>query len=278
MSASAWEHLILEAFYDIPSVSAIKLLKLVSQQGIPIYQIDSQNIAQILPLLTVSNEVQSDIQNAVNAGKRVTISQTDVQLNNWVGVGYIILDPLTGVGAYLISGGLAGGGTSGNPALSPRDKASYKVIGAVKRHIVLLVAILQVGTLYDKGQKDPNTGYIDCSGLAAYAYLQVGITELGTIKTPKDAQMQYNYVASINGFTTDPRPCDLVFFQGTYDKNKDGSIDNSDGITHVGIYYGNGQYIAAQESRGVNIYSLTNDPKNGNWGQNHFIAYGIVVP
>jgi len=275
MSASAWEHLILEIFYDVPSVSAVKLLKLASQQGIPIYQIDSQNMSQTLPLLTISSEVKSDIQNSVNTGKTVTISQTNVQINSWMGVGYIVLDPTTGEAAYLISGGLAGGGTSSTPALSPRDKASYfeQFIGMLMRRSVLIGAILLIGTLYDKGSKDPKTGYIDCSGLIAYLHEQIGITSLGTIKSQNDAQMQYNYVASINGLTTNPSPGDLVFFQGTYDKNKDGVVNNSDGVTHVGIYAGNNQYIAAQDSRGVSVYSLSNT-----WAQSHFVTFGIAIP
>jgi len=97
------------------------------------------------------------------------------------------------------------------------------------------------------------------------------------MKSGKDAQGQFNNVVEINGITADPRPGDLVFFRGTYDKNGDGSVNNDDGVTHVGLYVGNNQYIAAQGSRGVDIYSISNDPKNGNWGQDHFFAFGRVT-
>ncbi|MEW6104072.1 MAG: hypothetical protein AB1630_09745 [bacterium] len=49
------------------------------------------------------------IQNAVNSGKIVTISKTEITYANWNGVGYIVMDPETGAAGYLISGGMAGG-------------------------------------------------------------------------------------------------------------------------------------------------------------------------
>lgn len=44
----------------------------------------------------------------MNTGKVVTVPQTEINFNGWTGVGYIIIDPTTGAGAYMISGGLGG--------------------------------------------------------------------------------------------------------------------------------------------------------------------------
>ena len=44
----------------------------------------------------------------MNAGKIVTVSKTDIYFNGWTGCGYIIVDPNTGAGAYMISGGMNG--------------------------------------------------------------------------------------------------------------------------------------------------------------------------
>lgn len=52
--------------------------------------------------------VKADIQNGVNAGKEVTVSKTEINFNGWTGCGYIIIDPNTGAGAYMISGGMNG--------------------------------------------------------------------------------------------------------------------------------------------------------------------------
>jgi len=76
---------------------------------IPIYTINQSNIDTILPQLQVDHDVKTDIQNAVNAGKVVTVSKTNITYNGWTGCGYIIIDPTTGNGAYMISGGMNGG-------------------------------------------------------------------------------------------------------------------------------------------------------------------------
>jgi len=37
------------------------------------------------------------------------VSQREISFNGWNGVGYTVIDPVTGAGGYIISGGLAGG-------------------------------------------------------------------------------------------------------------------------------------------------------------------------
>lgn len=49
-----------------------------------------------------------DVQNAVAAGKIVTISKSQISYKGWTGTGYVLLDPKTGAGAYLIGGGMDG--------------------------------------------------------------------------------------------------------------------------------------------------------------------------
>ena len=51
----------------------------------------------------------SDIQNAINADKVVTVHEKNISYKGWHGSDYVILDPTTGVGAYLIGGGFNGG-------------------------------------------------------------------------------------------------------------------------------------------------------------------------
>jgi len=107
---SALEHAIFEqAFPNSEAISAVKALSIANSNGIPIYQINKDNVSQILPQLQVSNEVKTDIANSINAGKEVTISKTNISLYNWSGVGYIVKNPTTGAAGYMISGGLAGG-------------------------------------------------------------------------------------------------------------------------------------------------------------------------
>jgi hypothetical protein len=68
------------------------------------------NSAAVLPLLALSGAVKSDIANAVAAGKTVLVPERNLDRGPWKGVGYIIQDETTGAGAYLISGGVSGGG------------------------------------------------------------------------------------------------------------------------------------------------------------------------
>ncbi len=92
-----------------PAVSAIKILNICNTQGIPIYIVDSNNINQVLPLLNISSEVKEDVQNSAAAGKTIYVPQQEINYYGWVGTGYVVIDPVTGEGAYLISGGTSGG-------------------------------------------------------------------------------------------------------------------------------------------------------------------------
>ncbi|MEW6482505.1 MAG: hypothetical protein AB1397_05830, partial [bacterium] len=109
MIGSAMEHGIFELLYNTLGVSAVKILQLASDNGIPVYSINKENIAQVLPKLQVSYDVKNDLQNAINTGKIVTIPQREIQYYDWEGIGYTIIDPTTGAGAYMISGGIGGG-------------------------------------------------------------------------------------------------------------------------------------------------------------------------
>lgn len=115
------ENLVPEMFFNDPNstqknvegVSASKILKLANDQGQKIYQIDKSNVNTILPQLNHESQVITDIRNAVAAGKVVTTSEKSINFNGWKGSGYIITDPNTGSGAYMISGGLDGGFLTG---------------------------------------------------------------------------------------------------------------------------------------------------------------------
>lgn len=110
MLSSGLEHGIFEQIYGKEGISAVKALSIANAQGIPIYQVTAANVNTVLPQLALSSAVKTNITNAVAAGKVVTVSQTEIRLQGWNGVGYIVSDPITGAAGYIISGGLAGGG------------------------------------------------------------------------------------------------------------------------------------------------------------------------
>lgn len=82
------------------------------------------------------------------------------------------------------------------------------------------------------------TSGFDCSGFIYYAYNQAGMSMSRTSSVG-----YYNRSYEVNS----PKVGDLVFFAGTYQP----------GISHLGIYLGNNQFIHAG-SKGVEISSLDN--------------------
>ncbi len=111
---SALEHLIPEklftdARFPGESISAVKALMVASSQGQRLATLTQENVGRVLPLLHLDPQVAITIQEAVATGKRALVSQAPVTIGGWMGMGYIILDPETGSGAYLISGGANGG-------------------------------------------------------------------------------------------------------------------------------------------------------------------------
>jgi hypothetical protein len=145
LSTSFYEHAIWESFSGIDSVSTVKMLQLANEAGTPIYTINNANINATLLLLDQAPAVITDIRNVVAAGRVVTIPASAVTRNEWHGTGYMARNPDTGEGAYIISNGYAGGGTSKSPAPSalgllarqyaaiaegrPAAQVSYKNIG-----------------------------------------------------------------------------------------------------------------------------------------------------
>ena len=106
--SSGLEHNHIETAMMIPAASTVSILNESNKSGIPIYTITKDNLSTILPKLQVSAEVVTDIINAINAGKVVTVPQRNINFYGWVGTGYIVQDPATGAAAYLISGGTNG--------------------------------------------------------------------------------------------------------------------------------------------------------------------------
>ena len=110
-----------------------------------------------------------------------------------------------------------------------------------------------IGMPYIWGGYSPITSF-DCSGFVSWVLNQSGwdIGRLG-------AQGLYNISAPVS--VSDARPGDLVFFVGTY------AAPDPDGVTHVGIYVGDGMMIHAGNP--IGFTSIETD-----YWQNHFLAFG----
>lgn len=276
MTGSAWEHLIHEGFFNTQAASAVKLLKLATQQGIPVFYINQANASQLVPQLQIPGDDLADIINALNAGANVTISKTPVQLGNYVGTGYIVLDPVTASGPYYLSGGLAGGATVTPEAISAWKRGTYnkRFVTTLMRARALNFATVLIGTPYGFGCKNPfepptetckkknkNEGLygIDCSGLVQFAYHLAGFPYF----TGRNAEGQYKVAGQFGCYLSGDRvnPGDLVFFDRTYDNKEPTQPDGEppgaeDILTHVGIATRKDLWIAAQRSKGVFLYTF----------------------
>ena len=106
---SALEHSVPEQLFSTPDnpvygVSAVKAIQIAASQGIPIYTITRENADTVIPQLSLDAATIQEIRNAVNAGNEVTVSKGFINFHGWQGCGYIVFNPVTGTGAYMISG------------------------------------------------------------------------------------------------------------------------------------------------------------------------------
>ena len=123
---SANEHLIPEQLFPaldgpqtLPAVSAVKAIAMAGSQGQRIYALSPSNPgahASALAQLAIDESTKSEIANALAVGREVTVHSAPVAVNGFVAVGYIIIDPQTGAGAYKISGGANGAAQSNSLA------------------------------------------------------------------------------------------------------------------------------------------------------------------
>jgi len=112
---------------------------------------------------------------------------------------------------------------------------------------MISVAKSLIGTPYVWGGS--TLSGFDCSGFIYYVANQAG-TKIGRYSAAGYYDRSY-YVDS-------PKPGDLVFFQNTYKQ----------GISHLGIYLGDNQFIHADETHGIMISNL-----KSNYYTAHFAAF-----
>ena len=135
---------------------------------------------------------------------------------------------------------LNGTTSSGSSAAAPSNVSGAAILAEAKKYL---------GTPYVFGGASPS-GF-DCSGFVYYVLKQLGFSPY---RTPAD---QYKQGTSVS--KDHLKPGDIVFFANTY----------ASGISHVGIYAGNGQFIHAPNSRSTVSYS---DLTSGYWANHYYGA------
>jgi len=120
--------------------------------------------------------------------------------------------------------------------VKPAKKSSGKISGDVSA--IIATAKTFMGVPYVFGGTTPK-GF-DCSGLVQYVYKMNGV------EIPRLADEQYKIGRAVSHSQLSAG--DLVFFN-----------TDSTGISHCGIYIGDGKFLHASSSRGVRIDSLDNE-------------------
>lgn len=202
-----------------------------------------------LPVVTASNEIVVIQQALANNGYSIDVDGvfgvgTEQAIRNFQASHGLEPDGVVGqatfyslTGQVLPTGpirrfGNGGYGSYGGTRHADRYTDDYDYSGGGSR--ILGIANQYLGTPYVFGGTSPS-GF-DCSGFTRYVYSAAGID------LPRMADEQYNVGYSVA--ESDLEPGDLVFFT-TYEP----------GVSHVGIYMGNHQFINAS-SEGVSIADL----------------------
>ena len=119
--------------------------------------------------------------------------------------------------------------------IKPSVEALQESTGSTKANKIIKTAKKYIGCPYLWGGTSPS-GF-DCSGFVQYVFNANGV------KIPRTSREQYNFGTKVS--KSDLQPGDLVFF------NTSGK-----GVSHVGMYIGDGKFIHSGSSHGIIIAEL----------------------
>lgn len=294
------EHYTFEAIEGVASVSAVKALQFANQNGIAVYKITSANQGQLVPQLQIGQKDLTDITNALNSGKEVIVSQTNVQIHDWNGLGYIVRDPFSGSGAYIISGGLAGAASVDKMnkynELYEQPYANIKVpLDTYKQRNITMAATALIGeNIVATAQQKMDLGisYEDigmCTGLVITSYGVAGIDLRKIAKDlhfgyPENASNMYLMIKNTSAFRVGaegPMKGDIIFFHDTNPKrNPAMKRVGDDGASHVAIVkeVQNGKVTsmihAAGTEKGIVEVPFPDGMMANQYRYDHFLIYG----
>lgn len=155
------------------------------------------------------------------------------------------------VGADLASSGSAPASTA---ATSLTRSDAQRLLDAV-----IATADSAIGARYRYGGTGEDGRGFDCSGLIQYAYARHGIT------LPRTSTEQATQGREIERTLTALQPGDLLTFSS-----------GGRGVTHVGLYVGNGRFIHSA-STGVQTSTLSADDPYGKWWYTRWVGVRRIV-
>ena len=217
MISSLYESTVWEEITGEESVSTISILAKASEENIDILLLSKANLSIEIEKLNTDSTTKQSIINAVNSGMIVTVPAEDVTIGDWSGTGYIVTNPETGVGEYMISGGLNGGAV------------------AASVDTMFLVSQMYLNTILC----DQIQGIVSMAELFSTALLFGG--SLGMLAAYLGlANAVYNVISTCNKMTK--------LFNSYYDYILDDSVDNEQAIIKaIKECYGYGFFDAVRD-------------------------------
>lgn len=139
MVSSLFESVVWEQLTGMESVSTMSILGKAQEEDIEVLAISNRNLTESLGNLMAEEALKEEITAEVNSGKIIIIPQKEITINEWIGTGYMIIDPETGAGAYKISGGLNGGATTFNITMDMLTGVFFGVTIVVELVVVIVM-------------------------------------------------------------------------------------------------------------------------------------------
>lgn len=145
--ASFMEGAVFDALFDRQvgsGRSAVRLLSDALNSGQRLFKITPVNYSSVAPQLDARDVVLQEISNAIGAGKEVYVHEHRIQEGGWTGTGFLIIDPLTGAGAYSLDATGNGGEEGASCPLTPVAQPGGLPANSLVIGLLLIVALVFV--------------------------------------------------------------------------------------------------------------------------------------
>ena len=145
MISSLYESTVWEEITGEESVSTISILAKASEENIDILLLSKENLSEEIEKLNTDETTRQSVINAVNNGMLVTVPSQEVSIGDWHGTGYIVTNPATGVGEYMISGGLNGGSVATDVTLAYAIDIIFCIVDLSESILMIVEAAKALG-------------------------------------------------------------------------------------------------------------------------------------
>ncbi len=99
--SSSWESTAFDLNYDTMGISTVDAFEAAVSQGVRIHRVNPINV-ESLDQLSLPANVKESIRASVGQGYEVFVPERQLNIGNWTGLGWLVVDPATGASAWMI--------------------------------------------------------------------------------------------------------------------------------------------------------------------------------